>query len=204
MTESETGPFEGTGAQPDLQAGTLAYLERVRLATRRLSSPDLPAGDVRAAIGATADAAAFNVDAPTASARPEGRLAKQAVKRAVGWYMRYLSEQLGDFGRAVLRTAEALADRVELLEGRAHQSEAYMAAVERRLADLEAAHSALVAAQAHWGEALEAVRGAQPTGRANPGGVAGDGGGEQSAPAGAGHAAGGAMGTDAGDDRLAL
>lgn len=150
MTESDAWPLEATRARPDFPPGTLAYLERVRRATRRLSSPDLPVGDVRAAIGATADAAAFNVDAPTASARPEGRLAKQAVKRAVRWYMRYLSEQLADFGRAVLRTAEALADRVELLEGLAHQQEAHLAALERRLAEVEAAHAALVAAtQAH-------------------------------------------------------
>ncbi len=204
MTESETSPLVNAQAQPDLPAGTLAYLERVRRATRRLSSPDLPAGDVRAAIGATADAAAFNVDAPTASARPVGRLAKQAVKRAVRWYMRYLSEQLVDFGRAVLRTAEALADRVELLEGRAHQSEAHLAAIEHRLAEAEAAHSVLAATQAGLAEALKAVRVEGSAGPCRTGGIVAGGGGEPGAPGGARPPMGRLSGTDAGDDRLAL
>jgi hypothetical protein len=62
------------------------------------------------------DVAAFDVEVPTASPRREVRVAKSAVKLAVAWYLRYVSEQLNRFSAATLRMSETLAARVEKAE----------------------------------------------------------------------------------------
>lgn len=131
-------PVARPGAVAGLSSADQSYVDQVRRATHRVGSPDLAPGDARGAIGAAAELVGFDVDAPIWSARPEGRLAKQAIKRAVRWYLRYLADQLTDFGQAVIKAADAVTGRVESLEEATRTTDMRLDALERRIAALAA------------------------------------------------------------------
>jgi hypothetical protein len=107
-----------------------AYLDKVRRATGRLAIRDVPPDDVRAALEGVRDVASFNVEVPTESTRREVQFAKQAVKRAAGWYLRYLAEQLNAFAGAMTRLGESLTTRVEGAEARLDELAARVEALE--------------------------------------------------------------------------
>jgi ubiquinone biosynthesis protein UbiJ len=111
------------------------YLEKVRRLVGRLSSRDIGPGDVGQALAAVADVLPLDPDAPPASPTRAGRLARAVLKRALSWYLRYLSEQVNDLGFALLRAAEALAEALSLA-GRTAEGKTEELA--RRLEDLEA------------------------------------------------------------------
>lgn len=119
---------QGASSPPEpLEEG---YLGRVRRLAGRLSSREAGPSDARAALGTVADLLPVDADAPTSAPNKPQRSAKAAVKRAVGWYGRYLAEQVNDLGFAILRAGEALADRIA-------DGEKTTSAMETRLSALE-------------------------------------------------------------------
>lgn len=113
------------------------YLEKVRLATRRLSSREPSPEDLRQVAQALRDVSSFDVEVPTASQHKEWELVKVGVKRLSVWYMRYLAQQLNEFGTRVSRLGDSLVLRTERLEGATDELEARIGAAEERLARLE-------------------------------------------------------------------
>lgn len=120
----------------DVAPGDLAYIEKVRHATKRLS--ERGAEDVQGAIQALRGTAHFDIDAPTAVGRREVQLLKTGVKRVSSWYMRYLSVQLDAFAANMVRVGDTLAAKAERLEHTSYELSARLNAVEERLRHLEA------------------------------------------------------------------
>ncbi|GEM_PF-1857744 len=118
--------------QRDLTPADAAYLDKVRRATSRLATREVAPDDVRAALQAARDVASFNVEVPTASPHREVQLAKQAVKRAAAWYLRYLAEQVNAFAGAAVRLGEALVNRLESAEATLAELTARVQALEGR------------------------------------------------------------------------
>lgn len=117
------------------------YVYRVRGALARLACPELEAEDVRSALEAARHVSVFDVDAPTRSDRREVAVAKEAAKRAVRWYVRYLADQVRDFANATIGLGEAVVARLERLEASGAAKDAELAGrlgqLEARVAELE-------------------------------------------------------------------
>jgi hypothetical protein len=123
------------------------YLDKVNRLAGRLGARDVGPEDLNGALEAVRDVATVDVDAPTGSARREGRLVKSAVKRLTSWYLTYLAEQVNDIAYALLRLGEALVAESE-------RTESTSADILRRLQTLEEKVRALSAAGAPEGRAL--------------------------------------------------
>jgi hypothetical protein len=113
------------------------YLESVRAAARRLGVRDPDTSDAKAAVEAVEELSVIDVDVPTASRRPAGRLVKVAVSRLVGWYLRYLGGQVTALGQAVTHMGWTLLDRTERLERQSAELQAEVARLAARIGDLE-------------------------------------------------------------------
>jgi hypothetical protein len=146
MANSEDGSAAAPRGQGDArqvpEPAALAYVEKVRLATRRLSAAEPGAPDeVRLAIDAVRTTR-FDAEVPTASTRRELELVKVGVKRLSGWYVRYLTAQLDLFGASLVRLGEALAARSDALQAGHDDLSVRVGALEERLRRLEAAAAA--------------------------------------------------------------
>lgn len=120
-----------------------AYVARVRTAAASMSL-SATAGDdgLRSAAFALEAQSLIDVDVPTAGASRARRLVKVAVKKAVGWYLRFVGDQVSVLARSAARLGLAVADRVERLDAdqaalRA-EMEAEIARLRARVAELEA------------------------------------------------------------------
>jgi hypothetical protein len=129
-------------APPDVGPEDLVYLEKVRLATKRLAYRAPAPDDLVGALQSLRDVSQFDIDAPTVANRREVELLKSGVKRLLAWYMRYLAVQLNNFSAATARVGEVLAGRVERLENGAGELEARVGALEERVRRLEGARTA--------------------------------------------------------------
>jgi hypothetical protein len=123
-----------------------AYAARVREAVRRLDPfPPFPL-DVPQALALVTQESRIDVDVPLRTRRPGAKLAKVAVKRITAFYLRYLADQVGDLGQALVHLGTALAVRVEGVEqelGDLRQStDMSLTDLARRVAALEAARRA--------------------------------------------------------------
>lgn len=144
MTISTGGP--ASPSAPDLGSATLAYIEKVRQATRRLRAHDPapdgegPAGSiaVRTSLEALRHVATFDVEVPTASQRKEWEYIKVTMKRLTSWYFRFLAAQLNVFGAHVINLGDALAARTDGLESTQEELAVRLGAAEERLRRLEA------------------------------------------------------------------
>lgn len=123
--------------QDSLEPDNIVYIEKVRLATRALSSWKTDPEDVRQALQDVRGVSSFDVEVPTEHARREVQYLKTGVKRLLSWYLRYLSGQLNTFGTSVVRLGETLAARTERLESGAEELAARLGIVEERLRRLE-------------------------------------------------------------------
>ena len=124
-------------ARPELEQGNIVYIEKVRRATRALSSWKTDPEDVRQALQDVRGVSSFDVEVPTDHARREVQYLKTGVKRVLSWYMRYLSGQLNAFGTSVVRLGETLAARTERLESGTEELAARLGVIEERLGRLE-------------------------------------------------------------------
>ena len=121
----------GVGTEAD------AYVERVRRLTERLAARDVGPDDASGALDAVRGVVVVDVDAPTASTRPEARLLKTGVKRLTAWYLAYLAEQVNDLGFALLRLGETLAARADRAEAASGDLGARLDQLEDRVHRLE-------------------------------------------------------------------
>jgi hypothetical protein len=114
------------------------YLDRVRDAARRLGvGPAALANDARAAVEGVAELSMIDIDIPTYSRRPVGRLAKEAIKRGISWYLRYIGVQISALGQSVAHMGTCLLDRTERLEDQAAGLRAEIARLSDRLDEFE-------------------------------------------------------------------
>lgn len=138
-------PIGDLGAEvTELEAGPAypaAYLDRVRVAVRRLDPfPPFPM-DVPQALALVTQQARVDVDVPLRTRRPGAKAAKMAIKRLTAFYLAYVADQVGDLGQALVHLGTALAVRVEEVEdelaGLRGSTEARLAELARRVAELE-------------------------------------------------------------------
>lgn len=127
-------------ASPDFPA---AYVAKVRAAVRRLDPfPPVPL-DVGQALELVTQESRIDIDVPLRTRRRGAKVAKVVVKRLTAFSMRYLADQVGDLGQALVHLGSALAARIEEVEieaGEARaESDAAVAALARRVAALEEA-----------------------------------------------------------------
>jgi hypothetical protein len=110
-----TSPTDVEAAAARLEREAPGYLERVRRATMRLAARPGTLGDPRIALDALGEVTTVNVDVPTASRRRPVRVIKVVIRRLLGWYLRYLGDQVTVLGQAVARLGAALVERTEQL-----------------------------------------------------------------------------------------
>ena len=127
-------PISAAAQLEDLAPG---YLAHVRSAAARLAVSDREPSDIRAALLYVGDTATIDVDIPTASRRPEARYLKSAIKRLIGWYLRYVGQQVTAFGQAVTHLGTTVADRTEAVEARTADLESRVADLAGRVDRLE-------------------------------------------------------------------
>jgi hypothetical protein len=113
------------------------YLAKIRRATARMGSRDVAADDLRAALLVVEDHASIDLDVPTASSRKAVALTKVAVKRLIGWYLRYVGDQATLLGQAMVRLGSGLVEHTERLEHTTGTLAADVAALSARVERLE-------------------------------------------------------------------
>lgn len=135
---------EALAAEAGFPAG---YVDEVRAAVGWLAAD--PEGaeagsgrpDVRRAALILDRQAAVNLEPPMAARDLPRRLLKQLVRRVVGWYVRFLGQQVAALGQASSRLGLAVASRIEQLEaGQAAEHAALraeVASLSERVARLE-------------------------------------------------------------------
>ena len=131
------------------------YAARVRAAVRRLDPLPPDPLNVSQALSKVSHQARIDVDAPLRSRRPGARVAKVAVKRATAWYLRYVADQVGDLGQAMVAMGVALAQRLEAVQAQMGDTRAATEAEIELLRARVAALEARVAEPATTAEATE-------------------------------------------------
>lgn len=130
---------ERLAAEPSFPA---AYLARVRAAAARLAVAEGDRDDVRSAALLLEQQAVIEVDVPVAGRGLPQRLVKQAVRKLIGWYVRFLGHQVGVLGQAAARLGLTVAERLDRMEAEQRAEREVMAAqiarLEARVAELEA------------------------------------------------------------------
>ncbi len=125
-------------AEHRLEQAAPGYLDKVRAAAAALAVDGRRGAGVVAEVAAVREAAALDLEAPTASASTGGMLLKEGVKRLTGWYLRYLTIQVASFANAVAAMSEALLARLDELDAADTRLGSHVADGQRRLEDLEA------------------------------------------------------------------
>ena len=148
--ETASAPPDALAAELSAEAARLAagegfpagYLARVRTAAARLAVTEGGRDDVRSAALLLEQQAVIDVEVPVASRTLPQRLVKQAVRKLVGWYVRFLGHQVGILGQATGRFALVVAERLDRMEAAPSAEQAAatarIAALEARVAELEA------------------------------------------------------------------
>ncbi len=113
------------------------YVAKIRRATARLGSSDVASNDLWGALLVVENHARIDVDVPTASTRKAVAVTKLGVKRLVGWYVRYVGDQVTLFGQAIVRLGSGLVEQTERLEETTGTLAADMAALSARVDRLE-------------------------------------------------------------------
>jgi hypothetical protein len=89
--------------------------------------------------------AVVDVEAPVRAGPRSRRLVKTVVKKLVGWYVRFLADQVGVLGRTAARLGTAVAERLERLDAEQAalraEVDAELARLRARVAELEARQS---------------------------------------------------------------
>jgi hypothetical protein len=118
------------------------YVRSVRSAAGALGVSGAGDDPVRQAALLLEYQAVVDVEAPVRAGPRSRRLVKTVVKKLVGWYVRFLADQVGVLGRTAARLGMAVAERLERLDAdqaalRA-EVDGELARLRARVADLEA------------------------------------------------------------------
>lgn len=119
-------------AEPGFPSETVA---RIRDATGWLAADDTVPDDVRFAALILQRQAGVDLEPPVTSRSWPQALAKKVIRRLVGWYLRFLAQQVYALGQAASRLGLSVAQRTEALQAQADDDRA---AVDRRLEELSA------------------------------------------------------------------
>jgi hypothetical protein len=92
------------------------YVDRVRASARWFDRQVDDGTTAGPALAAVEDLSNIDVDVPTGSDVPGGRLAKETVRRAIRWYLLHLSRQMTAFAHAVAHLEGIILDRTDQLE----------------------------------------------------------------------------------------
>jgi hypothetical protein len=139
LADEVRGEAERLAAEPGFPT---AYVARARTAAARMAVTEGVRDDVRSAALLLEQQAVIDVEAPVASRTLPQRLVKQAVRKFVGWYVRFLGHQVGILGQATARLGLVVAERLDRMEAEQAAERALMAAeiaaLSARVAELEA------------------------------------------------------------------
>lgn len=128
---------ELTDAERILEEGEPGYLARVRLNASRLGvggqGPDL----IRDSIDDLKDLVHIDIEPPTYASQPGRRALKNLIKRLTQWYIRYIATQVSALGEAMITLSQAVADRLDDLEGSNRKLEASVDELRHRVQALE-------------------------------------------------------------------
>jgi hypothetical protein len=143
MAETMNDLVESVDALEAAPSFPAAYVARVRAAVRRLDPfPPVPL-DVPQAIELVTQESRIDIDVPLRTRRRGAKVAKLVVKRMTAFSMRYMADQVGDLGQALVHLGTALAARVDEVESGVAEArgegEARLAALARRVTALEQA-----------------------------------------------------------------
>jgi hypothetical protein len=126
-------------AERRLEGIAPGYLAKVRLAAARTGRHHGDSGDVEAVLAEVAMVATVDVDVPTLSRRRSVSVLKRVVKTLIGWYLRYLGDQVSALGASVSSLGTALSERSDRLEADTLATALELQRLRRRVDDLEAA-----------------------------------------------------------------
>ncbi len=112
-------------------------LARIRAATARVGARDVDPDDPRAALALLESQVEVDVDVPTGSRMLGVAFVKRAIKRLVGWYLRYVGHQVTLAGQAMVRLGTTLVDRTESLDRAVVANRRAIEELEARVAQLE-------------------------------------------------------------------
>lgn len=94
--------------------------------------------DVAIALDEAAEAAVIDTDVPTLASRRSVRLLKRAVKALVGWYLRFLAQQVSTLGESLVRLGAQMTARTDQLEDATVTTARDLGQLRRRVEHLEA------------------------------------------------------------------
>jgi hypothetical protein len=114
-------------------------VERIRAATAWLGVTESADDDLRHAALVLSRQAGVDLAPPTVSSSRPRRLVKRLVSRVLGWYFRFLADQLAALGQGMARLGLAAARRVERIEAEQAATRVELESLRARLARLEAA-----------------------------------------------------------------
>jgi hypothetical protein len=117
-------------------------IDRVRAALKGFAVSDDAETDAGAALAALEGLSDFDVDVPTESDVPGGRLAKDAVRRVIRWYLLHLSRQMTAFAHAVTHLEAIMVKQAARLEQDSVNLQERVDRLEERLERLERGGSA--------------------------------------------------------------
>jgi hypothetical protein len=100
-------------ASADFPGTEVAGIER---ALARRGSAPAKGDQLRRAIGQIEVHVGIDLDVPTASQVPGLGRVKALIKKAIGWYLRFIGYQLTGLGHALVGFGNATADRVDEVE----------------------------------------------------------------------------------------
>jgi hypothetical protein len=115
-TNSGSEPAHQKLNEPEGAPSESEYVDRVRASLSDFSVSEKAETDARAALAALEGLFNFDVDVPTESDVPGGRLAKDAVRRMIRWYLLHLSRQMTAFAHAVTHLEALTVKQVARLE----------------------------------------------------------------------------------------
>jgi hypothetical protein len=118
---ADMSPSSRQAVVADIEAAARALrgddaLERIRAATARLAARDVDPADPRATLALLESHVDIDIEVPTGSRLRGVGLLKRALKRLVGWYVRYVGQQVTLLGQAVVRFGNALVEHTESLD----------------------------------------------------------------------------------------
>jgi hypothetical protein len=121
------------------------YVRQVRSAAGTLGVSGAGDDPVRQAALLLEYQAVVDVEAPVRAGPRSRRLIKTVIKKLVGWYVRFLADQVGVLGRTAARLGMAVAERLERLDAEQAalraEVDAELARLRARVAELEAQQS---------------------------------------------------------------